>query len=56
MQTPQMESDIITEGFKCSLEMHGLMYKTVIVDSDSSVYQSILDKRPYCEQMVTVKK
>lgn len=49
----QMESDIITKGFKCNLEMHGLMYKTVIADSDSRVYQSvILDNRPYCEQMV----
>jgi len=42
----RMESDIIAEGFKCSIEMHGLIYKTVIADGDSSVYQSILDNRP----------
>ncbi|XP_011858729.1 PREDICTED: uncharacterized protein LOC105556253, partial [Vollenhovia emeryi] len=29
-----MESDAIAEGFKSSLEMHGLIYKTVIGDGD----------------------
>ncbi|KMQ87950.1 hypothetical protein RF55_12641 [Lasius niger] len=52
----RMESDAIVEGFKCSLEMHGLIFKTVIADGDSSVYQTIIDNRPYSEQMVTVKK
>ncbi|XP_067207257.1 uncharacterized protein [Linepithema humile] len=52
----KMESDAIVEGFKSSLEMHGLMYRTVIADGDSSVYQSIQNNAPYCEQMVTVKK
>jgi hypothetical protein len=51
-----MESDAIVEGFKSSLEMHGLIYKTVVADGDSSVYQSILNNAPYREQMVTVKK
>jgi len=51
-----MESDAIAEGFKCSLEMHGLIYRTVIADGDSSVYQAIIDSRPYREQMVIVKK
>jgi len=51
-----MESDTIVEGFKCSLEMHGLIYKTVIANGDSSVYQSIKNNAPYSEQMVTVKK
>jgi len=51
-----MESDAIVEGFKCSLEMHGLIYKTIIADGDSSVYQSIKNNAPYREQMVTVKK
>jgi len=36
--------------------MHGLIFKTVIADGDSSVYQSIIDNRPYKEQMVEVKK
>ncbi|XP_070529851.1 uncharacterized protein [Cardiocondyla obscurior] len=52
----RMESDAIAEGFNCSLEMHGLIYKTVIADGDSSVYQTILDNAPYQKQMVTVKK
>ncbi|XP_029171153.1 uncharacterized protein LOC114940603 [Nylanderia fulva] len=51
-----MESDAIAEGFKSSLEMHGLIFRTVIADGDSSVYQAIIDSRPYREQMVTVKK
>jgi len=51
-----MESDAIVEGFKNSLEMHGLIYKTVIADGDSSVYQAILNNAPYREQMVTVRK
>ncbi|XP_029680218.1 uncharacterized protein LOC115245866 [Formica exsecta] len=51
-----MESDVIAEGFKCSLEMHGLIYKTVVADGVSSVYQAIVDNRPYCDYIVTVKK
>ncbi|KMQ85131.1 hypothetical protein RF55_16498 [Lasius niger] len=51
-----MESDAIAEGFNCSLEMHGMIYRTVIADGDSSVYQTIVDSKPYREQMVTVKK
>ncbi|EFN66856.1 hypothetical protein EAG_05267, partial [Camponotus floridanus] len=42
-----MESDAIAEGFKSSLEMHGIIYRTVIADGDSSVYQAILDSKPY---------
>ncbi|KAL6418944.1 hypothetical protein ACFW04_014155 [Cataglyphis niger] len=34
--------------------MHGLIYKTVVADGDSSVYQAILDNRPY--PLVRVKK
>ncbi|KAL6416527.1 hypothetical protein ACFW04_013390 [Cataglyphis niger] len=49
-----MESDAIVEGFKCSLQMHGLIYKTVVTDGDSNVYQAILDNRPY--PLVRVKK
>jgi len=52
----RMESDAIVEGFKCSIEMHGLIYKTVIADGDSSVYQAICDNNPYSKQMVIVKK
>ncbi|XP_067203566.1 uncharacterized protein [Linepithema humile] len=52
----RMESDAIAEGFKNSLEMHGLIYRTVIADGDSSVYQSIKNNAPYREQKVTVRK
>ncbi|XP_036149752.1 uncharacterized protein LOC118647911 [Monomorium pharaonis] len=52
----RMKSDAIAEGFNCSLEMHNLIYKTVIADGDSSLFQTILDNAPYSKQMVTVKK
>jgi len=52
----RMKSDAIVEGFKSGLEVHGLIFKTVIADSDSSVYQSFIDNRPYQKQMVEVKK
>ena len=51
-----MESDAITEGFRTSIEMHGLIYRTLVADGDSNVYQSILNNNPYREQMITVKK
>jgi len=51
-----MESHAIAEGFNCSLEMHGLIYKTVIVDGDSNVYQCIKNNNLYHEQTITVKK
>jgi len=35
-----------------SLQIHGLMYKTVIADGDSNVYQCIKHNNPYREQMV----
>lgn len=42
-----MEQHIIVSAFKCSIEMHGLIYKTIIADGDSSVYQEILNSNPY---------
>lgn len=56
VSSASMESEVISEGFNCSLEMHGLIYKTVIADGDSSVYQTIRDNNPYSEHKVTVKK
>ncbi|XP_063913036.1 uncharacterized protein LOC135129717 [Zophobas morio] len=48
-----MESDIILEGFKRSLEMHGAKYASLIGDGDSSVYKKIMEAEPYGEFMVT---
>ncbi|CAD6216054.1 GSCOCG00011258001-RA-CDS, partial [Cotesia congregata] len=45
-----METDIITEGFRNSIEMHELIYKYVVGDGDSSVYKSIIDNDPYAEE------
>ena len=51
-----MEKDIIVEGFKCSLAIHGLIYKTFVGDGDSSVHASILHNHPYRKQKITVEK
>ncbi|CAG5102979.1 Protein of unknown function [Cotesia congregata] len=51
-----METDIITEGFRNSIEMHELIYKYVVGDGDSSVYKSIIDNDPYAEYSVWVEK
>lgn len=42
-----MESTIIVEGFKSSVEMYGLIYGRFISDGDSSTYAKILEARPY---------
>jgi len=46
VSSTRMESDAIAEGFKCSIEMHGLVFRTLIADGDSNVYQSI-SNNPY---------
>ena len=51
-----MKSDAIVEGFKCSLEMHGLIYKMVVADGNSNVFKSIRDNDPYRDRGVQVKK
>ncbi|XP_029173197.1 uncharacterized protein LOC114942073 [Nylanderia fulva] len=56
VSSTKMESDAIAEGFNCSLEMHGLIFKTLVADGDSSVYQSIKNNNPYGEHMITVTK
>ena len=42
-----MESDVLVEGFNKSIEMHNVIYSTIIADGDSSTYQKILQARPY---------
>ncbi|XP_071652583.1 uncharacterized protein [Temnothorax longispinosus] len=51
-----MESDAIAEGFNSSLEVHGLIYRTLIADGDSNVYHCILKNDPYREMKVRVIK
>ncbi|EZA49093.1 hypothetical protein X777_12633 [Ooceraea biroi] len=52
----RMESDAIVEGFKSNLEMHGLIYKTLVADGDSSVYNSIRHNAPYHDMNIVVRK
>lgn len=42
-----MEALAITEGFKNSIEMYGIIYSKLIADGDSCTYKSILDANPY---------
>lgn len=49
-----MEANIISEGFKRSIEMHQVIYSRFIADGDSSTYSKILETRPYPD--VTVEK
>lgn len=49
-----MESEILVEGFKNSVEMYNVIYGRVIADGDSSTYSRILEERPYKD--VTVEK
>lgn len=42
-----MEADILLEGFKCSIDMHNLIYCRMIADGDASTYAKISSARPY---------
>ncbi|XP_039298924.1 uncharacterized protein LOC120354905 [Nilaparvata lugens] len=42
-----MEAALIAEGFSLSEEMYGVRYNRLIADGDSSVYKTLLDRRPY---------
>lgn len=50
-----METSIILEGFKKSVEMHQLKYVKLIGDGDSSVYKKICLDKPYGSS-VTIQK
>jgi hypothetical protein len=45
-----METDVILDGFRKSVEMHGLIYGKLIGDVDSSVYKKLLQFAPYGPQ------
>ncbi|CAG4954889.1 unnamed protein product [Colias eurytheme] len=51
-----MESAIICEGFKASMDMYGLIYGRLIADGDSSTYSKILAADPYPGLTVVGKK
>jgi hypothetical protein len=50
-----MESNIIVEGFKKSLDMHKLTYGKIIGDGDSSVIRRIREAAPYGPQFIVQK-
>jgi hypothetical protein len=49
-----MEINLIVEGFKLSMQLHGLRYKFLIADGDSSVHKKLLECRSYGN--ITVEK
>lgn len=51
-----MEAHIILEGFKSSIEQHGLIYEYLVAGGDSSVYNAIQQANPYVNPSVLVKK
>ena len=44
--SPEMEPDIILEGFKQVEEVHGVRYKRFVGDGDSSVYPILFQNVP----------
>lgn len=47
-----MEAKIIVEGFKRSLQDHGVIFNQFVADGDASTYKKILDARPYGDLIV----
>lgn len=47
-----MESDIIVEGFRQSVQMHNLKYAYLVRDGDSSVSRKLHQNRPYADKIV----
>lgn len=47
-----METDIIAEGFKKSIEMFNLKYTKMVGDGDSSVFRKLLQIKPYGNKLV----
>lgn len=47
-----METDIMVEGFKSSMEIYNLKYLELVGDGDSSVYSNILQAKPYGNVMI----
>ncbi|XP_052120605.1 uncharacterized protein LOC127748927 [Frankliniella occidentalis] len=43
----QMEASIIMEGFKASLEMHGVRFLQLVGDRDSTVHKTLVEEAPY---------
>lgn len=50
-----MEADIIVEGFRKSVEMHGVMYGRFIGDGDSNLYKKLISCARYGPQYVILK-
>lgn len=49
-----MESTILVEGFKNSIQMYNLIYARLISDGDANTYAKLLQARPY--ENITIEK
>lgn len=51
-----MESNIILQGFKESMERYNIIYGTVVMDNDSNLYKTIVDSNVYLQYGVVPKR
>lgn len=47
-----MEADIIVEGFKCSLDLYGVIYKRFVADGDSAVFNKLTEAKIYSNVII----
>ncbi|KAJ8928841.1 hypothetical protein NQ314_018538 [Rhamnusium bicolor] len=47
-----METDIILEGFRTSVQLHGLKYTKLVGDGDSSITKKLQELKPYGTKLV----
>lgn len=50
-----MEAAILVDGFRCSEELYGVRYGTVIADGDASVIAQIIEAKPYEKHVVKIE-
>lgn len=50
--SPGMESDMIVEAFSSSMDIHGLQYRIMIGDGDSSTYKKIKENVSYGRHVI----
>lgn len=47
-----METAVIVDGSKMSLDMYGVKYLKMVGDGDSSVFKKLCEERPYGSQCI----
>lgn len=52
----RMEVDAVVEMFQRSEDLYGVKYKNYVGDGDSKTYKSVVEKKPYGDDFLIVKK